>query len=92
MKTGRDKAIALRYKRGKDTSPKVTAKGQGKLAEKILAIARTHDIPVKEDKALLDALYRLDINEEIPEELYQVVAEILAFVYRMNRLKEVRGE
>jgi len=87
MKTKRDKAVALRYKRGKDQAPKLTAKGQGKLAEKIMAIARTHNIPIREDKTLLDALYRLDINKEIPEELYQVVAEILAFVYRMNRLK-----
>jgi flagellar biosynthesis protein len=87
MKRKRDKAVALRYKRGKDQAPKLTAKGQGKLAEKIMAIARIHNIPIREDKALLDALYRLDINKEIPEELYQVVAEILAFVYRMNRLK-----
>lgn len=87
MKSKRDKAVALRYKRGKDQAPKLTAKGQGKLAEKIIAIARARNIPIREDKALLDALYRLDINKEIPEELYQVVAEILAFVYRMNRLK-----
>ncbi len=87
MKSKRDKAVALRYKRGKDQAPKLTAKGQGKLAEKIIAIARARNIPIREDRALLDALYRLDINKEIPEELYQVVAEILAFVYRMNRLK-----
>ncbi|MEA3223195.1 MAG: EscU/YscU/HrcU family type III secretion system export apparatus switch protein [Thermodesulfobacteriota bacterium] len=87
MKSKRDKAVALRYKRGKDQAPKLTAKGQGKPAEKIMAIASAHNIPIREDKTLLDALYRLDINKEIPEELYQVVAEILAFVYRMNRLK-----
>lgn len=82
-----DKALALRYKRGQDSAPKVTAKGRGVLAEKIIAIAQQNNIPIKQDKALLDALYRLEINEEIPEELYRVVAEVLAFVYRMNRLK-----
>jgi flagellar biosynthesis protein len=83
----RTKAVAMQYQRGKDSAPKVTAKGQGKLAEKILALAREHHIPIHKDKALLEALYRLDLNEEIPEELYQVVAEVLAFIYRMNRLR-----
>jgi len=83
----RQKAVALQYERGKDRAPKVTAKGQGKLAQKILALAHEHHIPIHKDKALLEALYRLDLNEEIPEELYQVVAEVLAFIYRMNRLR-----
>ena len=83
----RPKAVAMQYERGKDRAPKVTAKGQGILAEKILAMAREHHIPIHKDKALLEALYRLDLNEEIPEELYQVVAEVLAFIYRMNRLR-----
>ncbi len=85
-----DRAVALGYRRGKDAAPRVKAKGRGRLAEKILALAKANGIPVKKDKALLDALYRLDINEEIPEELYRVVAEILAFIYRMNKL--ARGE
>ena len=87
MKKEQDKAIALKYERGKDPAPRVTAKGRGAVAEKILAVAREHNIPVRQDKALLDALYRLDINEEIPEDLYRVIAEVLAFVYRMNRMK-----
>ena len=82
-----DKALALQYKRGVDRAPKVTAKGRGALADKILAIARENNIPIKQDKTLLDALYRLEIHEEIPEELYRVVAEVLAFIYRMNSLK-----
>lgn len=82
-----DKALALRYKRGVDSAPKMTAKGRGALADKILAVARENNIPIKQDKALLDALYRLEINEEIPDELYRVVAEVLAFIYRMNSLK-----
>ena len=81
-----EKAVALRYKRGKDGAPKMTAKGRGVVANKILAVARENNIPIKQDKALLDALYRLEINEEIPEELYRVIAEVLAFIYRMNRI------
>jgi flagellar biosynthesis protein len=85
------KAIALKYERGKDAAPKVTAKGRGAVADKILALARENQIPIEQDSTLMEALYRLDINEEIPEELYQVVAELLAFIYRMNKLKKSRS-
>ncbi|HPD22592.1 MAG: EscU/YscU/HrcU family type III secretion system export apparatus switch protein [Desulfomonilia bacterium] len=91
MKKEQDKAVALKYERGKDPAPRVTAKGRGVVAERILAIAREHNIPIRQDKALLDALYRLDINEEIPEDLYRVIAEVLAFIYRMNRMKAERS-
>jgi flagellar biosynthesis protein len=85
------KAVALKYERGKDVAPKVTAKGRGAVADKILALAKEHKIPIEQDSTLMEALYRLDINEEIPEELYQVVAELLAFIYRMNKLKKGRS-
>jgi flagellar biosynthesis protein len=89
MKEDRDKkAVALKYKRGQDAAPKIAAKGRGAIAEKILALAREHGVAIQKDTTLLEALYRLDINEEIPEELYKVVAEVLAFVYRMNRLRK----
>jgi flagellar biosynthesis protein len=84
------KAVALKYERGKDAAPKVAAKGRGAVADKILALAREHRIPIEQDSTLMEALYRLDINEEIPEELYKVVAELLAFIYRMNALKKGR--
>ena len=90
MKDAEQKAVALTYGRGKDKAPRVTAKGRGALAEKILALARRHVVPIEKDSTLLEALYRLEINEEIPEELYKVVAEVLAFIYRMNRTE--RGE
>ncbi len=85
------KAVALKYERGKDAAPKIAAKGRGPLAEKILALARKNKIPIEQDSTLMEALYRLDINEEIPEELYQVVAELLAFIHRMNALKKGRS-
>jgi len=82
------KAVALNYERGKDAAPKVTAKGRGAIADKILALAKEHKIPIEKDSTLMEALYHLDINEGIPEELYKVVAELLAFIYRMNKLKK----
>lgn len=84
---GPKKAVALRYKALEDTAPKILAKGRGALAEKILAIAQAHGIPVKEDRDLVRLLDALDVGREIPPELYQVVAELLAFVYRTGRRK-----
>jgi flagellar biosynthesis protein len=78
------KAIALKYKPGDDHAPRVTAKGTGRLAERIIEMARKHGIPVKDDPDLVEVLSRLDLHEEIPPELYVVVAELLAFVYRLN--------
>ncbi|GAB7388123.1 hypothetical protein BSNK01_19600 [Bacillaceae bacterium] len=78
------KAIALRYDSQKDAAPVVTAKGTGDIAERIVALAREHDIPVYEDPALVEVLGKVELNEQIPVELYAVVAEVLAFVYRVN--------
>jgi flagellar biosynthesis protein len=84
-KSRQKKAVALRYDKGKDVSPKVIGKGIGLLAEKLLELARTHDIPIHEDADLVEVLSRLDLNEAIPESTYFIVAEILAFVYRTNK-------
>jgi flagellar biosynthesis protein len=81
------KAVALKYKSGQDNAPKVAAKGTGLIAEKIIAVARKQGIPVKDDPNLIEVLSRLDLNQEIPPELYVVVAELLAFVYSLNRKK-----
>ena len=78
-------AVALRYNRQEDRAPKVAAKGRGYLAEKILELARAHNIPVREDKNLVQILSRLDLNQEIPPEVYRAVAEILAFIYRLSK-------
>ena len=81
------KAVALKYKPGKDNAPKVTATGTGLVAEKIIDIARKQGIPVKDDPDLVEVLSRLDLKEEIPPDLYVIVAELLAFVYSLNRKK-----
>lgn len=79
------KAVALQYIPGKDHAPRVTAKGQGFVAEKIIELAQTHGIPIQEDSTLIQLLSRLDCYQEIPPEAYLVVAEILSFVYSMNQ-------
>ncbi len=78
------KAIALKYDRKTGSAPKVMAKGKGKVAQKIIDLARQHDIPIKDDPDLIEVLSSLEIDEEIPSEIYVAVAELLAFVYSMN--------
>ncbi len=77
------KVVALKYDRQSDPVPKVVAKGKNLIAEKIEEIAKEHNIYVKKDEKLTDELYRLNINEEIPEELYEAVAKVLAFIYNL---------
>jgi flagellar biosynthesis protein len=81
----RKKAAALKYKPGEDTAPKVVAKGSGNIADRILEVAREHKIPMREDPQLVEVLSTIDLNREIPPELYKAVAEILVFVYRMTK-------
>ena len=78
------KAVALKYESSKDHAPKVTAKGAGLVAEKIIDLATKKGIPISQDPDLVGALMQLDFQEEIPEELYRAVAEVLAFAYRLN--------
>ncbi len=84
MKERPEKAAALKYRHGKDNAPKLVAKGRGKIAEKIIEIAKAHGIAVQEDKELVEFLSMLDLYQEIPPELYKAVAEILAFVYSLK--------
>ena len=78
-------AVALSYDKLKAGAPKVVAKGAGLIAEKIKETARRHGVPVLENKPLAQALYKaVEIGREIPTALYRAVAEILAYVYRLN--------
>lgn len=84
MKFSRKKAAAIRYDSNIDRAPTLVAKGQGVVADKIIAKAEEHDIHIREDKDLVEALSTLDLLEEIPEELYKVVALLLAELYQIN--------
>jgi flagellar biosynthesis protein len=79
------KAAALRYAQNKEDAPRVVAKGRGKMAEKIIALAEAHQVPLVEDRQLIQVLEALDVDTQIPAELYQAVAEVLVFVYRLNQ-------
>ncbi|MDY0219624.1 MAG: EscU/YscU/HrcU family type III secretion system export apparatus switch protein [Desulfobacterium sp.] len=79
------KAVTLKYDPLTGDSPKVTAKGTGIVAQKIIDLAQEHGIPVKKDPDLVEVLSKLEINQEIPEEIYVAVAELLAFVYSINK-------
>jgi flagellar biosynthesis protein len=80
----RQAAVALKYDTAKDKAPKITAKGHGLVAETIIALAREKGVPIREDPDLVQVLSQFDLHQEIPPSLYQVVAELLAFVYRLN--------
>ena len=82
-KPGRS-AVSLRYDNRVNKSPVVTAKGKGLIADKIIALAKENNVPIKEDPDLVHLLSKVDLNREIPASLYQVVAELLSFVYRLN--------
>lgn len=80
-------AVALQYNAGEE-APKIIATGKGILAEKILDKAKESDVPVYEDEKLANTLSKLDIGDMIPPELYGVVAEILVFVDKMDKIKK----
>jgi flagellar biosynthesis protein len=78
-------ALALSYDANSHSAPKVVAKGKGIVADNIIERAKEHNIPIQEDSSLVEILSQLQINETIPEELYQAVAEVFAFVYRVDK-------
>jgi flagellar biosynthesis protein len=81
----RRRAAALRYETGCDRAPRVVASGQGHIADRILALAHDHGVPVQHDPALAAALAQLELDREIPPQLFAAVAEVIGFLYRMQR-------
>ncbi len=77
-------AVALRYRPEEDNAPRLAAKGRGPVADKIIELARQHNIPIRQDRNLVQVLSVLNLEQEIPPNLYKAVAEILAFVYRLS--------
>ena len=87
-KNSTEKAVALRYDPLTDKAPVITAKGQGEIAQRIKDLANEYGIPIEENQYLANYLVALDLYEEIPPVLYPVIAEVLAFIYRMNNKYE----
>lgn len=84
MKEKKEVAAAIQYNEDKDHAPRVVAKGKGEVAQKIKELAKDNDIPTYQDEKLARQLYNLSIGDEIPPELYHVVAEILAFIITLD--------
>ena len=78
------KAAALKYDQAKNMAPRVVAKGKGHIAEQIIQVARENDVPLLEDRNLANVLEAMELESEIPAELYRAVAEVLVFIYRLN--------
>jgi flagellar biosynthesis protein len=77
-------AVALHYEKGVSGAPRVVAKGQGAIGDKIVETALAHGVPIRENAALAGALSHVEIGDEIPEDLYKAVAEVLIFLLRMS--------
>ena len=84
-------AVALEYNPSEE-APKIIASGKGFLAERIIDKAKESDVPIHKDNRLAQSLYKLEIGDYIPKELYQVVAEVLLFVDRLDRIKAKESE
>ena len=81
----REKAVAVNYDAQNNNAPILSAKGEGFIARRIVEIAQTADVPVVEDAALVSALLSLELGQEIPVELYEAVARILSWIYKLDR-------
>lgn len=79
----RKKAAALKYEYGQ-SAPKVTAAGMGNIAEKILQEAEKSEVPIVYNEELADMLTKVDIDSEIPQELYEVVAKVIAYIMEVD--------
>ena len=75
-------AVALKYDGQKDNAPKVTAKGSGKRAQKIIELALENEIPIQKDENLVEMLSKIELDTEVPTEMYQAVAEVFSFIYK----------
>lgn len=80
----RKAAVALGYDPTQNAAPRVLAAGQGEIARMIQSVAEAHGVPIHQDHPLAQALVRLEVGSQIPPELYRAVAEVLAFLYKLE--------
>lgn len=86
----KEKVAALAYEQ--TGAPKVIAKGSGEIAKKLIEYGMIYGIPIQKDEVLVETLMNIDIGEEIPHQLYQVVAELLAYIYRLDKMAQNGSE
>lgn len=80
------KAVALRYRKSKDVAPRVTASGQGLIADAMIKRANDEGITLMEDPDLVNLLSKIPVGDTIPTNLYKAVSEVLAYVYNINKI------
>ena len=80
----KEKAVALKYNKEKNKAPVVSAKGEGKTAQKIIQIAKENGIPLKKDEDLVELLSKVELDKEVPPQMYKAIAEIFSFVYQVT--------
>ncbi|MGF1621593.1 MAG: EscU/YscU/HrcU family type III secretion system export apparatus switch protein [Rhodomicrobiaceae bacterium] len=80
----RSVAVALQYEHGKDSAPKVTAKGYGAVADSIVASAEKHGVAIEHNAFLAEALAKVELDQHVPRDLYRAVAEVIGFVLRLS--------
>jgi flagellar biosynthesis protein len=78
------KAVALRFDKTQENAPRVIASGKGESAENIIKIAKIHDLPIQKNEDLVELLSKVELNREVPDNLYKAVAEVFAFLYKMS--------
>jgi len=84
MDNQRERAIAIKFDSEEDSAPKVIAMGAGEIARKIKEVARENDVPLYHDSSLVEVLSSVEIGEEIPIEVYEIMARIIAWVYTLD--------
>jgi len=84
----KEKAVALTYDNKKNQAPVIGAKGEGKTAQKIIKIAKEHGIPIKKDEDLIELLSKVELNKEVPPQMYKAIAEVFSFIYSITRQKQ----
>jgi flagellar biosynthesis protein len=81
----KEKAVALKYDNKNNTAPIVSAKGEGKTAQKIIEIAQLNGVPLQKDEDLVALLSQVKIDNEIPPQMYKAIAEVFSFIYKNTR-------
>ncbi len=89
MKDRHEKAAAIVY--DQTGAPRIVAKGVREVARKMIEVAETEGIPIQKNEMLIEALMQVELSKEIPPQLYRAVAEILAFIYRLEKIKPGEG-
>ncbi len=85
MSDKKKKAVALRFDKEKESAPRVIAKGEGEVAKNIIKIAKEHELPIQKNEDLVEMLSKVELDAQIPENLYKAVAEVFVFLYNSAR-------